>query len=136
MRSDQLVERIPAPLPARQADGAVDPGGCPIEGRHGDLEQKASQGSAVALCIDPGGHGLDSIALSPDRSEPRGPRCRDDQHFHSTLRALPRPLLESLTSAFRKLSREDALKLWGDKRQQGWQPCPRQWRPLAPLSQR
>jgi hypothetical protein len=56
VRSDQLVESIPAPLPARQADGAVDPGGCPIEGRHGDLEQKASQGSAVALCIDPGGH--------------------------------------------------------------------------------
>ena len=35
MRSDQLVESIPAPLPARHADGAVDPGGCPIEGRRG-----------------------------------------------------------------------------------------------------
>ena len=36
----------------------------------------------------------------------------------------------------RELSREEALKLWAIKRQQGWQLCPPQWRPPAPLSKR
>jgi hypothetical protein len=83
------------------------------------------------------------------------------QHLHSTLRSLPRPLLESLTRAFRKrfqvpeaaatiadrinpkchdwietllkkrqeLTREQAIKLWAQKRQQGCQPCEPQWLP-------
>ena len=36
----------------------------------------------------------------------------------------------------RELSREEALKLWVTKRQQGWEPCPPQWRPPAPRFQR
>ena len=36
----------------------------------------------------------------------------------------------------RELSREEALRLWATKRQQGWEPCPPQWRPPAPLSHR
>jgi hypothetical protein len=29
----------------------------------------------------------------------------------------------------RELTREQAIKLWAQKRQQGWQPCEPQWRP-------
>jgi hypothetical protein len=36
----------------------------------------------------------------------------------------------------RELNREEALKLWATRRQQGWQRCPPLWRPPAPLSQR
>ena len=36
----------------------------------------------------------------------------------------------------RELCREEALKLWATKRQQGWQPCPPQWTAPAPLYQR
>ncbi|MFZ0406566.1 MAG: DUF1651 domain-containing protein [Cyanobium sp.] len=28
-----------------------------------------------------------------------------------------------------ELTREEALKLWGQKRQQAWQPCAPQWQP-------
>jgi hypothetical protein len=28
-----------------------------------------------------------------------------------------------------ELRREDAIRLWRQKRQQGWRPCPPQWRP-------
>ena len=34
----------------------------------------------------------------------------------------------------RELTREQAIKLWAQKRQQGWQPCAPQWLPPAPLS--
>ena len=33
-----------------------------------------------------------------------------------------------------ELTREQAIKLWAQKRQQGWQPCAPQWLPPAPLS--
>ncbi|MEB3276306.1 MAG: DUF1651 domain-containing protein [Cyanobacteriota bacterium] len=33
----------------------------------------------------------------------------------------------------RELSREQAIRLWRQKRQQGWQPCPPQWSPPAPV---
>ena len=29
---------------------------------------------------------------------------------------------------------EQAIKLWAQKREQGWQPCEPQWPPPAPLS--
>jgi hypothetical protein len=29
---------------------------------------------------------------------------------------------------------EEAIKLWAQKREQGWQPCEPQWPPPAPLS--
>ena len=32
-----------------------------------------------------------------------------------------------------ELSREEALKLWSEKRQEGWQACPPQWIPQKPL---
>ena len=32
-----------------------------------------------------------------------------------------------------ELSREEALKLWSEKRQVGWQACPPQWIPPKPL---
>ena len=34
----------------------------------------------------------------------------------------------------RELTREQAIKLWTQKRQQGWQACPPQWSPPVPLS--
>ena len=37
----------------------------------------------------------------------------------------PVPLLKKR----RELTREEALKLWEEKRQQGWQVCPPQWQP-------
>jgi hypothetical protein len=33
-----------------------------------------------------------------------------------------------------ELTREQAIKLWAQKREQGWQPCEPQWPPPAPLS--
>ena len=30
-----------------------------------------------------------------------------------------------------ELNREEALRLWAEKRQQGWQSCPPQWSPPA-----
>jgi hypothetical protein len=33
-----------------------------------------------------------------------------------------------------ELTREQAIKLWAQKRQQGWQPCATQWLPPVPLS--
>ena len=33
----------------------------------------------------------------------------------------------------RELSREQAIRLWCQKRQQGWHPCPPQWSPPAPV---
>ena len=35
----------------------------------------------------------------------------------------PVPLLKRR----KQLSREEAIRLWGEKRAQGWQPCPPQW---------
>lgn len=73
--------------------------------------------------------------------------------LYGTFRRVPRPLLEALTQGFRKrfsipdaaatiaesllkrrkeLTREPAMTLWAQKRQQGWQPCEAQW--LPPLS--
>jgi hypothetical protein len=40
----------------------------------------------------------------------------------------PVPLLKRR----RELSREEALKLWAEKRQQGWLPTTAQWQPPAP----
>ena len=34
----------------------------------------------------------------------------------------------------REITREEAIKLWAEKREQGWQPCEPQWPPPAPLS--
>jgi hypothetical protein len=43
----------------------------------------------------------------------------------------PIPLLQAQPSAQRKqrleLSRKEAVKLWGERRKQGWRPCPPQW---------
>ena len=33
----------------------------------------------------------------------------------------------------RELMRDEAIKLWGQKRQEGWQACPPQWIPQKPL---
>ena len=33
----------------------------------------------------------------------------------------------------RELMREEAIKLWGQKRQEGWRACPPQWKPPQPL---
>ena len=33
----------------------------------------------------------------------------------------------------RELTREQAIKLWGRKRQEGWRACPPQWVPPRPL---
>lgn len=32
----------------------------------------------------------------------------------------------------KELTRKQAIKLWAQKRQQGWRPCPPQWCPPAP----
>jgi hypothetical protein len=32
-----------------------------------------------------------------------------------------------------ELTREEAIKLWNQKRQQGWRICPPQWAPPPPL---
>ena len=32
-----------------------------------------------------------------------------------------------------ELMREEAIKLWGQKRQEGWRACPPQWIPQKPL---
>ena len=42
----------------------------------------------------------------------------------------PVPLLKRR----QELSREEAIQLWAQKRQQGWQPCAPQWLPPAPPS--
>jgi hypothetical protein len=34
----------------------------------------------------------------------------------------------------KELTREQAIKLWGQKRKAGWQVCPPQWTPPASLS--
>ena len=34
-----------------------------------------------------------------------------------------------------ELSREEALRLWAEKRQQGWQPTKAQWQPPGALAQ-
>ena len=41
------------------------------------------------------------------------------------------PLLEKR----RVLTRDQAIRLWAQKRQQGWRACTPQWRPPAPLAQ-
>ena len=41
----------------------------------------------------------------------------------------PAPLLKRR----QQLTRDEALKLWAGKRQQGWSICPLQWTPPAPL---
>ena len=33
----------------------------------------------------------------------------------------------------RELIRDEAIKLWGQKRQEGWRACPPQWIPQKPL---
>jgi hypothetical protein len=33
----------------------------------------------------------------------------------------------------KQLSREQAIKLWAEKRKAGWQTCPPQWTPPPPL---
>ena len=33
----------------------------------------------------------------------------------------------------RELMRDEAIKLWGQKRQEGWRACPPQWIPQKPL---
>ena len=51
----------------------------------------------------PSGHGFGLTSPGPGRPRPGGPGCPDHPaHLHNTLRALPRPQLESLTRAFRK----------------------------------
>jgi len=44
----------------------------------------------------------------------------------------PEPLLKHR----RELSRDQAVQLWQDLRQEGWAPCPPQWEPPAPHQQR
>jgi hypothetical protein len=36
----------------------------------------------------------------------------------------------------RELTREQAIRLWGQKRQQGWQPCAPQWLPPSSPAER
>ena len=78
---------------AGQGDGAQQPGG-----------QRASISRPARVAAPPS---VAAPAPSPHPSAPTdSPQVALDaetiQHLHSTLRALPRPLLESLTRAFRK----------------------------------
>ena len=76
-----------------QGDGAQQPGG-----------QRASISRPARVAAAP------SLATPAPRPHPLAPAdlgqvaldAETIQHLHSTLRALPRPLLESLTRAFRK----------------------------------
>ena len=42
---------------------------------------------------------------------------------------------EPLLKHRRDLSREQAIQLWRDLRQEGWAPCPPQWEPPPPRQQ-
>lgn len=64
-------------------------------------------------------------------------------HFRPTRWSRHNPVLEvtsgelipgqaPLLQRRRELPREEAIKLWRQKRQQGWKECPPQWQPPTP----
>ena len=74
---------------------------------------------------------LDFVRIGPKHGEHKGADCIR-QHVQAA-DLLPDQSLPLLKRRW-ELSREEALRLWAKKRQQGWQVCEPQWA-LAPERQ-